>query len=99
MVLTLDAFAHYIGKFNAMEDENVTNYISNADSWDWMQKQIPFFECPDPEVEEMYYFPLLVIPETYCANASAGFAFYRVFDQGESFRRSIIPSVALRAFT
>ncbi len=56
VVLKPDAFAHYIEKFNAMEDENVTNYISNADSWDWMQKQIPFFECPDPEVEEMYYF-------------------------------------------
>jgi hypothetical protein len=39
-----------------MEDENVTNFISNADSWNWLQKEIPFFECPDKEVEEMYYF-------------------------------------------
>ena len=39
-----------------MEDENVTNFVSNAQAWDWLQKEIPFFECPDREVEEMYYF-------------------------------------------
>ncbi len=39
-----------------MEDENVTNFVSNADSWSWLKKEIPFFECPDQEVEEMYYF-------------------------------------------
>jgi hypothetical protein len=55
-VLKPDSFSHYIAHFNSMEDENVTNFISNADSWDWLQKEIPFFECPDREVEEMYYF-------------------------------------------
>jgi hypothetical protein len=55
-VLKPAGFAHYIEKFNSMEDENVTNYVSNAQSWDWMQREIPFFECPDREVEEMYYF-------------------------------------------
>lgn len=51
-----DSFAHYIEYFNSMEDENVTNYISNADSWNWLQNEIPLFECPDREVEEMYYY-------------------------------------------
>ena len=55
-ILKPAAFAHYVEKFNAMEDENFTNTISNADSWSWLQKEIPFFECPDKEVEEMYYF-------------------------------------------
>lgn len=50
------SFAHYVDRFNSMEDENVTNYVSNAASWDWLQREIPFFECPDREVEEMYYF-------------------------------------------
>jgi len=50
------AFARYVEHFNAMEDENVTNFISNAASWNWLQKEIPFFECPDREVEEMYYY-------------------------------------------
>lgn len=39
-----------------MEDEPVTNSVSNAQSWDWLQQNIPFFECPDREVEEAYYF-------------------------------------------
>jgi hypothetical protein len=49
-------FAHYVERFNTMEDENFTNTIPNAGAWDWMQKEIPLFECPDKEVEEMYYF-------------------------------------------
>ncbi len=55
-VLNSANFSNYVAHFNAMEDENVTNYISNADSWNWLQKEIPFFECPDKEVEEIYYF-------------------------------------------
>jgi hypothetical protein len=55
-VLKPAAFSHYIEHFNAMEDENITNLVSNADSWDWLQKEIPCFECPDREVEAMYYF-------------------------------------------
>ena len=55
-ILQPAAFAKYIAHFNSMEDENVTNLISNADSWDWLQKEIPFFECPDPAVEELYYY-------------------------------------------
>lgn len=49
-------FAHYIEHFNSMQDENITNAIPNADSWAWLQKEIPFFECPDRETDEMYYF-------------------------------------------
>jgi hypothetical protein len=55
-VLKPAAFSPYIEHFNAMEDENVTNFVSNAQSWDWLQQNIPLFECPDREVEEMYYF-------------------------------------------
>ena len=55
-VLDSANFSNYVAHFNSMEDENVTNFISNADSWNWLQKEIPFFECPDKEVEEMYYF-------------------------------------------
>jgi hypothetical protein len=55
-VLNPDAFTHHITKFNSMEDENRTNYISNAESWPWLRTNIPFFECPDPDVEEIYYF-------------------------------------------
>ena len=49
-------FAHYVDKFNAMEDENITNFVPNAQSLNWLQREIPFFDCPDPEVTETYYF-------------------------------------------
>ena len=55
-VLDPKTYAHHVARFNQMEDENWTNFVSNAQSWDWMQKNIPLFECPDREVEEMYYF-------------------------------------------
>jgi hypothetical protein len=55
-ILASDSFARYIEHFNSMEDENVTNFVSNSNSWAWLKKEIPLFECPDREVEEMYYF-------------------------------------------
>jgi hypothetical protein len=39
-----------------MEDENVTNFVSNAQAWAWLRQKIPLFDCPDAEVEELYYF-------------------------------------------
>jgi len=39
-----------------MDDESIINAIPNADSWDWMQANIPLFECPDREIEEIYYY-------------------------------------------
>lgn len=50
------AFSNYVAHFNSMEDENVTNCVSNAASWSWLEKEIPFFDCPDREVVEMYYY-------------------------------------------
>ncbi len=55
-ILKPDDFSNCIAHFNAMEDENVTNAISNEQSWSWLEKEIPFFECPDREVEQMYYY-------------------------------------------
>lgn len=39
-----------------MEPETIVNYIPNSNSWVWLQNNIPLFECPDREVEEIYYF-------------------------------------------
>ena len=55
-VLKPDGFAHFIEGFNSMENENWTNFISNAESWTWLRANVPFFECPDRDVEETYYF-------------------------------------------
>jgi Trehalase len=55
-VLKPETYAHYVHYFNSMENENVTNLVPNAASWDWLQREIPFFDCPDRDVEEIYYF-------------------------------------------
>ena len=55
-VLEPASFAHHIERFNAMAPELVTNHIPNAQAWLWLQRNIPLFECPDRDVEEIYYF-------------------------------------------
>ncbi|HEX4343615.1 MAG TPA: glycosyl hydrolase family 65 protein [Verrucomicrobiae bacterium] len=55
-VIKPEVLVPFVERFNSMEDENITNAISNADSLAWLQKEIPLFDCPDKEVEEIYYF-------------------------------------------
>lgn len=49
-------FEHHIDYFNSMEDENIAQAISNAEAASWLESNIPLFECPDKQVEEMFYF-------------------------------------------
>ena len=55
-VLKPATFSHHVERFNAMDSETITNFIPNTKSWSWMKDNIPLFECPDAEVEEIYYF-------------------------------------------
>ena len=55
-MLKSDNFEHYADYFNSIDDEPIKNLISNDESWDWMQENIPLFECPDKEIEEIYYY-------------------------------------------
>src|SRR5689334_22319141 len=56
MILNPDNFKHYVDRFNADDVEDVVNLIPNAAAWDWMCANIPFFACPDPAFEEIYYY-------------------------------------------
>ncbi len=47
---------HYVDYFNSVDPEKVVNLIPNAKAWDWMVENVPLFQCPDPGIEEMYYF-------------------------------------------
>lgn len=49
-------FRHYVDYFNGMEDENIVQAIPNAEAADWMEKNIPLFECPQKNFEEMFYY-------------------------------------------
>ncbi len=55
-VLDASTFKHHVDFFNTMEPENIVNHISNQQSWAWMTRNIPFFECPDKSFEQIYYF-------------------------------------------
>jgi len=55
-VLTTAGLAKHVAHFNTMEDEPIVNLVSNADSLQWLAANIPLFECPDAEVEEMYFY-------------------------------------------
>ena len=55
-ILDADSYKHHVDYFNGMEDENVVNAIPNAASWEWMKANIPLFECPQANFEQMYYY-------------------------------------------
>ena len=56
LVLDPGAFRHYVEAFNENDIAGKTDYIDNRSSWEWLQQNIPFFECGDKDLEEMYYF-------------------------------------------
>jgi hypothetical protein len=55
-VLKAGSFKHYVEYFNKMEDENIKQAIPNDSAWNWMQKNIPLFECPQQNFEEIFYY-------------------------------------------
>ncbi|MCY1721966.1 exo-alpha-sialidase [Prolixibacteraceae bacterium Z1-6] len=82
-VLNVDDFKHYVDYFNKMEDENIIQAIPNAESWEWMKKNIPLFECPQANFEEMFYYRWWTlrkhIKETPVGNAMTEFLVQRSY--------------------
>lgn len=56
LILKSDQFQPYINSFNATDDELYQQLITNSESWEFLVKNIPFFECPDKQLEQTYYF-------------------------------------------
>lgn len=56
VVLKPAAFRHYVEEFNRDDVERNVNYIDNKAAWAWLEKNIPFFESSDKELEKIYYF-------------------------------------------
>jgi len=54
--LKADSFKHYIDSFNAHDQELYPGYITNRDAWNFLKNNIPLFECPDKDIETIYYF-------------------------------------------
>jgi hypothetical protein len=56
MILNSEKFKHYFDRFSRNDEETVIQYVDNRSAWAWMKDQMPYFECPDKELEETYYF-------------------------------------------
>jgi len=55
-VLTAAAFEHHVSHFNEMIDEGVVNHVPDAEAWPWLKANIPLFEAPDADFQEIYYY-------------------------------------------
>lgn len=55
-ILKYKDYSHYADYFNGMEDENIVQAIPNAQASEWMKENIPLFDCPQKNIEEMYYY-------------------------------------------
>ena len=48
--------ADYVADFNSTDEEIYVQMYDNSEAEDFMKENIPFFECPDKELEKTYYF-------------------------------------------
>ncbi|GHT52994.1 hypothetical protein AGMMS49982_14740 [Bacteroidia bacterium] len=46
----------YVERFNQKDEELYVQFVPNSEAADFLTKNIPRFECPDKELEEIYYF-------------------------------------------
>lgn len=46
----------YIEKFNRNDEETQKQAVDNVHAYAFLKGNIPYFECPDPVLEETYYF-------------------------------------------
>jgi hypothetical protein len=55
-VLHRAQFQHYVDAFNQNDQELPGGTIPNKRAWEWLQQNVPFFECSNKQIEELYYF-------------------------------------------
>ena len=55
-VLAPERFRETIAAFNREDRELYPQYVPNAAAWDFLKRNIPLVDCPDPEIQEIYYF-------------------------------------------
>ena len=56
LVLKAEAFRHHVDSFNQHDNELYVQHIPNAAAWEFLRANIPLLDCPDKEIEEIYYF-------------------------------------------
>ena len=56
VTLKPDSFKHYVDQFNENDVEHFRPSIPNEKAWEFLKANIPLLECPDKDIEEIYYF-------------------------------------------
>ena len=51
-----DLVASYVAEFNAADDEIYSQEFDNTKAEQFLKDNVPFFDCPDKELEKTYYF-------------------------------------------
>ncbi|HPR31195.1 MAG TPA: hypothetical protein PLK12_03825 [Prolixibacteraceae bacterium] len=73
-ILKVDDFKHYIDYFNRMEDENIVQAIPNKRAWKWMKENVPLFECPQDNFNELFIYRWWTLRK-HIKETPAGYAF------------------------
>ncbi|HEY0611841.1 MAG TPA: glycoside hydrolase, partial [Chitinophaga sp.] len=55
-VLSTGKLDKYVAYFNSLDKEEVKNYVPDDQAAQWLQQNIPLFECPDSVIEQTYYY-------------------------------------------
>jgi hypothetical protein len=55
-ILSAETIQSYVATFNKNDHTHLGQAISNEITATWMEENVPRFECPDKELEEIYYF-------------------------------------------
>lgn len=55
-ILGTEKLKKYVTYFNSIDTEAVKNHVPNAEAFTWLAVQAPLFECPDPVLEQNYYY-------------------------------------------
>jgi hypothetical protein len=55
-VFDREQFRHYVDEFNSIPTPGVVSFVPDERAWDWLKENVPFFVCPDPDVERTYYY-------------------------------------------
>ncbi len=56
MVLSHDAIREHVETFNRNDHTHFGQAVSNEEAADWMAANIPLFDSPDPDINEIYHF-------------------------------------------
>ena len=55
-IIPQDRLKNYVDRFNKNDDELYKQFISNDESFEFLNKNIPMIDLPNKEIEEIYYF-------------------------------------------